>query len=46
MFDLRQSVEEVCDIMKFQVEQKGLDLKLFISADVPNTVFSDLKRFK
>lgn len=46
MFDIRLAVKEVCDIMRFQVEEKGLTLKMEISDSVPIKINSDLKRIK
>ena len=34
-FNLKNAITEVCEIMRFQLSQKGLDLKIFISDDVP-----------
>jgi signal transduction histidine kinase len=41
IFDLRLAVQEVCDIMRFQIKQKGLDLNLQIGEGVPSTIHSD-----
>ena len=46
MFDLRATLNEVCDIMRFQIEQKKLQLNLFIDKDVPRKVYCDAKRYK
>ena len=35
MFNLRNAINEVCDIMRFQLTQKGLDLKVLINHNVP-----------
>lgn len=45
-FNLRKSVLEVGEIMKFQFEQKKLQYKMIISENVPTKIFSDVKRFK
>jgi signal transduction histidine kinase len=34
-FDIRQAVENVCSIMKFTLEQKGIKLIMNINKDVP-----------
>ena len=41
MFDIKSSVNEVCDIMRFQFESKNLALKLTISPKVPLTLLTD-----
>ena len=46
MFNLKSAIEEVCDIMRFELQQKGLGLKIKISDNVPSKILSDLKRFK
>jgi signal transduction histidine kinase len=46
MFDIRGLVKEVTEIMRFQVEQKGLQLSLTIQETVPAKIFSDPKRLK
>ena len=46
MFDLRLLVKEVTDIMRFQVEEKGLKLNLTLHSSVPSKVYSDPKRLK
>ena len=46
MFNVREAVEEVCEIMAFQVESKKLQALVEISDEVPTHVFSDLKRYK
>ncbi|TNV82447.1 hypothetical protein FGO68_gene11116 [Halteria grandinella] len=46
MFDIRQIVDEVGEIMKFQIEQKGLSQIIQIDTNVPQKVYSDCKRFK
>jgi signal transduction histidine kinase len=45
-FDIRAAVNQVCDIMNFQLEQKNLKLELAISQRVPARIYSDMKRFK
>lgn len=39
-------MNEVCEIMNFQFQQKQIELKLVISNNVPYRIFCDLKRFK
>ena len=34
-FNLKKAITEVCEIMRFQLSQKGLDMKIFIEDDVP-----------
>ena len=46
MFNLRNAINEVCDIMRFQLTQKGLDLKIHINQNVPEKIFTDQKRFR
>ena len=45
-FDIRSALNEVCEIMKFQFDQKSIDLQLFIAPNVPKRIFSDQKRLK
>lgn len=45
-FDVRSIIRDVADIMRFQIEQKKLNLYTIISPSVPLTIFSDAKRFK
>ena len=45
-FNFRNTVNEVADIMKFQLEQKKLQFLVLINNNVPVTILSDLKRFK
>ncbi|TNV85288.1 hypothetical protein FGO68_gene1251 [Halteria grandinella] len=45
-FNVYEAVEEVCDIMRFQIEAKALQLNVKISNQVPTVIFSDKKRFK
>ena len=45
-FDVRDAVKEVTDIMEFQMEQKGIKLEVFLPADLPVKICSDLKRYK
>ena len=46
MFDFRETVEEVYEVMKFQVDARDLDFKLRISDSVPSLIYSDQKRLK
>lgn len=46
VFDLRTAVSEVCEIMKFPIQQKKLQFELNFSENVPEKIFSDKKRFK
>ncbi|TNV74053.1 hypothetical protein FGO68_gene9792 [Halteria grandinella] len=45
-FNIRDVVAQVCDVMKFQFTQKGLEFKCEIAQDVPVLVNSDQKRYK
>ncbi|TNV84819.1 hypothetical protein FGO68_gene3927 [Halteria grandinella] len=44
--DVRAVVEQVCEIMKFQVQEKGLQFSVNVANSVPNTFLSDIKRVK
>lgn len=46
MFEMKRAVTEVTEIMKFQVEEKGLDLELIIGHRVPDMIEGDMKRIK
>lgn len=46
MMSLREIVHEVCDIMRFQIEEKGLELDVKVAREVPQKVLSDKKRIK
>lgn len=46
VFDLRTAVSEVCEIMKFPIQQKKLQFELNFSDSVPEKILSDKKRFK
>lgn len=46
IFDIRNAVNEVCEIMKFQLNQKNLGLEMNISDKVPLKIYSDVKRYK
>jgi signal transduction histidine kinase len=43
---LRQAIKEVRDIMNLQIQQKGLQLKLKVSKNLPDNIYSDAKRLK
>lgn len=45
-FDPKKAIEEVCEIMKFQIEQKNLLLKVQYSGRLPHRIYSDVKRLK
>ena len=45
-FDIRAVCNEVADIMKFQVDSKGLFMKINVAQAVPNLIHSDRKRLK
>ena len=46
IFDLRKAVDEVCEIMQFQLTSKALGFDLFFSELCPQQLFSDAKRIK
>ena len=39
-------IEDINDIMSFQIEQKGLKLIIEISDSIPNDICLDMKRYK
>lgn len=45
-FNIRESLEEIIEIMSFQVNSKGLYLNLVIDKSVPNLIKTDEKRYK
>jgi two-component system, sensor histidine kinase len=45
-FDVRAALDEVIQIMSFQVTQKNLYLQTEIDRSVPQFIKSDVKRFK
>ena len=45
-FDLGLAAKEACDIMGFQIRQKGLEFELAVSERVPRRIVTDAKRFK
>lgn len=44
--DLREAVTEVTDIMRFQIEQKGLQMITNFTREVPKLILCDIKRLK
>lgn len=46
LFDIRKAINEVCDIMRFQLEQKGLYLRVNVEEGVPRELMADSKRVK
>ncbi|TNV85156.1 hypothetical protein FGO68_gene10112 [Halteria grandinella] len=46
MFNLRDAIGEIRDIMAFQVEQKKLSFSVYIQEGVPDQMWLDRKRFK
>lgn len=46
MFDVRTAINEVCEIMNIQIEEKGLKLDVQIRNELPQRILSDIKRFK
>jgi signal transduction histidine kinase len=45
-FDPRKCLSDVCDIMKFQAESKGLQLSYAVSENIPSSIKADSKRYK
>ncbi|TNV82979.1 hypothetical protein FGO68_gene4039 [Halteria grandinella] len=45
-FDIREAVDEISEIMRFQIEQKGLKQIVYIDDSVPYMIHSDSKRIK
>ncbi|CDW76333.1 multi-sensor hybrid histidine kinase [Stylonychia lemnae] len=45
-FDLRQTIQEIKEIMEFQAKQKELNLKIDISNMVPSQIITDKKRYR
>ena len=45
-FSIREAIQDVCDIMQFQLDQKSLKLTINIRERVPSQIFCDQKRFK
>ena len=45
-FEIRSMIAVVYDIMKFQIDAKGLQFKLNIKDNVPSNIHSDEKRIK
>ncbi|CDW71696.1 multi-sensor hybrid histidine kinase [Stylonychia lemnae] len=46
LFNLKNTIDEVIDIMKFQADLKGLKIISNIDASLPQTVYTDEKRYK
>ena len=46
LFDIKEVVNDVCDIMRSQTDLKKLELILNFSQRVPKKVYSDSKRIK
>ncbi len=46
IFDFRQAVNEVCEIMRFQLQQKKLGFEVKVAESVPGYILSDMKRVK
>ena len=41
LFDVRKTCTEIAEIMKFQIDQKGLEMRVNIARGVPETINSD-----
>ena len=46
LFDIRETLNEVCEVMDFQVKQKKLRLHVNIDNNIPAKVRTDKKRFR
>ena len=45
-FNVREAVDEAVELMRFQIEQKGLQLEVEVRRGVPRSVKTDVDRFK
>ena len=45
-FHIRECIEEAADLLRFQIEEKGLKFGLYVSPNVPVYVLSDHDRIK
>ncbi|MEM8488118.1 MAG: ATP-binding protein [Bacteroidota bacterium] len=45
-FDLRRSIEDTLDLMAFSASKKGLNLALYMDADVPQLIIQDAVRLR
>lgn len=45
-FAIKDMVQEVCDLMRFQFDSKNLTLKVNVESSVPLKIYSDAKRLK
>ena len=45
-FNVRTALQEVCDIVKFQTDEKDLAFFVIVLETVPSDIYSDEKRFK
>ena len=45
-FDLRRSIEDTLDLMAFSASRKGLNLALYMDADVPQIIIQDAVRLR
>ena len=46
MFEVRVAISEISEILKFPFEQKGIELRVKISDNVPHQILNDQKRYK
>ena len=46
MSNIRKVIYDVGEIMRFQLSHKGLNLNIIINDNVPQRMYTDLKRFK
>ena len=44
--DIRAAVNEVAEIMSFQISSKGLKLEIKVNLSVPQRILCDVKRYK
>ena len=45
-FNIRECLEEAADLLRFQIEEKGLSLGVKVQANVPDNVVSDRDRIR
>lgn len=46
LFNIRDALKEVCEVMDFQVQQKKLLFHVKVDDEVPELILSDQKRFR
>ena len=45
-FNLREHITEAVDVLRVLIEEKGIELRVFISERLPETVYSDKDRLQ